>query len=184
MNQAEDPIFEIKAAPPCVVDKHQPEALEDLIAGQRTAREVSWRRYREAAREKVEVSRKASEKQKKDALEMIKVADEFEGALKAFADDKKLHKQKEANACVVQLFESLCHSLENTGVYRIELKGKSYNQVDFKGNVIQFPWEVVGTDDKKPDGARSCTAKRVVRSLWVFNEGAEFYVLRRGQVYY
>lgn len=184
MSESLDKLFAITSEPLCPVDQTRSEFREDRLAAMRIGRETAWRRYREAEGDKTEALAKAGDFRKKVILEMIAVADEFEGALQVFLDSKKLKKQKEAHAFFKQLFDSLCHALEQVGVYRVDLEGKSYHQVSYKGLAVPQPWEVVGVDGKKPESAKDGIAKRVLRSLWVYHVGKDFFVLRRGQVYY
>ncbi len=176
--------FEITSCPPCEVDPGRAQSREDRLSNLRTARETMLRRLREAEQEVAEIRRDAAAKRKALILDMIAVADEFDSALQTFRGVSKLRRQRQACACIEQLLDAVCHALERADVYRVDIMGKRYNDVEFKGVPIPQPWEVVGSEQRSPVAPKDLTACRVLRSLWVEHRDSSVLVLRRGQVYY
>src|SRR5262245_55546717 len=70
--------------------------------------------------------------------------------------------------------------LADLGVYRVELLGRTYQNVEFNGQKVDDPFEVLEAQQRGK--ASEIKVREVVSDLWVSRQGDYVKVLQRGKV--
>ncbi len=179
MAKNEIPEFALPASdagmqPPAMSASH-----EDRILGLRTKLEFFYADAKRCQQQQA-ADRNSTEKEKKQwLLSLIRVADSFEDVFRMCEQSKRMRKQKETRKAFEETYKLFLETLAESGVHRVEIVGKNYNNVEFEGVGIPEPWSVVSANDQ---GKR--VVRTVVRSLWVRVVDGQLHVLRRAQVTY
>jgi molecular chaperone GrpE (heat shock protein) len=109
---------------------------------------------------------------------LIGVLDNCKAALAQPADASEAGRLE--GATLSSIVRSLLYVLEQLGARRLELLGRTYENVEVNGQKIDDPFEVLESSQKGK--ASEITVREVVGDLWVLERNGYVEVLQRGRV--
>lgn len=172
--------FDIDIVPTAPPPRPIRDARENRVLGLRTKLEFFYSEIKNQQQRKEKDLAEEETKEVQRLLDLVHIADSFEDVFRMCDESKKMRRQKLVRDAFATTYDAFLELLDQNSVFRVDIEGKRYDEVAFRGVAIPEPWRVV--ENHKPNGER--TVRKVIRSLWVRVVNNRLEILRRAQVAY